>query len=118
MAAMPRMRRWTDPRDRTRWQVIYAPPVEMDPPAVRTVREGLIFRNESGDLHAPAPYGWDLESLTDGDLEGLLDQARAARAEIHRTAGWGPAPGEEGEGVEDGEGDAPAGGDAPGPTSA
>ena len=77
---------------------VLAGTVELDPPAVRNVREGLIFRSESGDLHAPAPYGWDLESLTDGDLQGLLDQARSARAELHRSAGWGAADEEEGEG--------------------
>ena len=96
--AMPRMRRWTDSRDRTAWQVIYSPGVELDTPAVRNAREGLIFRNESGGdlhLHAPAPYGWDLESLTDSDLKGLLDQARETQAEIHRTAGWGPQDGED-----------------------
>jgi hypothetical protein len=83
------MRRWTDARDKTPWQVIYAPGVEEDPPAVRLGRQGLIFRGESGDFHAPAPYGWNLESLTEGDLEGLLDQARAEQTRVHRTAGWG-----------------------------
>jgi hypothetical protein len=97
MAAIPRMRRWTDSRDRTPWQVIYSPGVELDTPAVRNAREGLIFRSESGDLHAPAPYGWDLESLTDRDLQGLLDQARETQAEIHRTAGWGTPQDEQGE---------------------
>jgi hypothetical protein len=97
MAAMPKMRRWTDPRDRTRWQVIYSPGVEEDPPAVRHTREGLIFRSDSGAFHAPAPYGWDLRDLTDGDLQGLLDQARQAREEMHRTAGWGDPTADEGE---------------------
>src|SRR5687768_17287578 len=93
MAAMPKMRRWTDPRDKTPWQVIYAPGVEEDRPAVRHAREGLIFRSEAGDFHAPSPYGWDLEDLTESDLQGLLDQAREQREEMHRTAGWG-VPGE------------------------
>jgi hypothetical protein len=83
------MRRWTDPRDRTAWQVIYAPPMAEDPPSVRLEREGLVFRGDAGDFRAPAPYGWDLESLTEGDLQGLLDQARTAAEELHRTAGWG-----------------------------
>jgi hypothetical protein len=85
----PKMRRWTDPRDRTAWQVIYEPPTAEDRPSVRLEREGLVFRGDAGDFHAPAPYGWDLESLTEGDLQGLLDQARSAAQELHRTAGWG-----------------------------
>jgi hypothetical protein len=92
MAVGPKMRRWTDKRDRSAWQVLYAPGVEEDPPAVRHLREGLVFRGDQGDFHAPAPYGWDLASLSEGDLEGLLDQARAAAAELHRTAGWGEPP--------------------------
>ena len=103
MAAMPKMRRWTDPRDRTAWQVIYSPGVEEDRPAVRHAREGLIFRSDSGDFHAPAPYGWDLQTLTDGDLQGLLDLARETQEEIHRTAGWGiPAEEDAGEGEPEG----------------
>jgi hypothetical protein len=87
--------------------VIYAPGVEEDPPAVRHGRQGLIFRSESGDFRAPAPYGWDLESLSERDLEGLLDQAREERARVHRTAGWGSEP--QGEGQEERkEGDEPA----------
>ena len=93
MESTPRMRRWTDPRDRSRWQVIYAPGVGEDTPAVRHTREGLIFRGDAGDFHAPSPYGWDLESLSESDLQGLLDQARELHEQIHRTAGWGlPAP--------------------------
>jgi hypothetical protein len=83
------MRRWTDPRDRTAWQVIYEPPTAEDRPSVRLEREGLVFRGDAGDFHGPAPYGWDLENLTEGDLQGLLDQARFAAEELHRTAGWG-----------------------------
>src|SRR5262245_46166437 len=89
MSAKPKMRRWTDPRDWRAWQVLYAPGVEEDPPSVRHQRERLVFRGDQGDFHAPAPYGWDLESLSESDLQGLLDQARAAAAELHRTAGWG-----------------------------
>ena len=93
MAAKTRMRHWTDPRDRSAWQVIYEPPTSEDTPAVRLGREGLVFRGERRDFHAPSPYGWDLESLTEGDLQGLLDQARSAAEELHRTSGWGaPAP--------------------------
>jgi hypothetical protein len=91
MAEPPRMRIWTDARDGARWEVVFVPGVEEDPPSVRHVREGLLFRGEAGEFHAPSPYGWDLEDLTDDDLAGLLDQARRERARMHKTAGWGEA---------------------------
>lgn len=90
--AIPRMRRWTDPRDGSEWEIVFAPGVEEDPPAVRHMREGLVFRGAAGDLRAPSPYGSDLEDLTEADLQGLLDQAREEREQRHRSAGWGTAP--------------------------
>ena len=95
MGARPKMRRWTDARDRAAWQVLYVPPTAEDPASVRAGREGLVFHGEDGDFQAPAPYGWDLESLTDGDLQGLLDQARTAAQERRRTGGWGVQPDDE-----------------------
>lgn len=92
MTTIPWMRRWIDPRDGAEWELVFAPGVEEDPPAVRHLREGLIFRGEAGAFHAPAIYGWDLEDLTDGDLQGLLDQARSAKRRAHSTAGWGSVP--------------------------
>ena len=89
MTAQPKLRRWTDARDGSHWEVLFVPGVEEDPPAVRHVREGLLFRGENGAYHAPSPYGWDLENLKDADLQGLLDQARAAKAHTHAHAGWG-----------------------------
>jgi hypothetical protein len=89
--AEPRMRIWTDARDGARWAIVFVPGVEEDPPSVRYVREGLLFRGAAGEFHAPSPYGSDLEYLTDEDLAGLLDQAREARARIHKMAGWGAA---------------------------
>jgi len=82
MNAIPFMRRWTDARDGTVWDVVFSPGVEEDTPAVRQLREGLTFRGSGvGDeFRTPSPYRWDLESLTDADLQGLLDQAREARA--------------------------------------
>lgn len=90
MSAPAKLRRWTDARDGSAWEVLFAPGVEEDTPAVRHLREGLVFRGPQGEaLHAPAPFGWDLESLSEGDLQGLLDQARQAKRLAHREAGWG-----------------------------
>jgi hypothetical protein len=89
MAAMPRARRWTDPRDGSEWEIVFAPGVEEDTPAVRNMRRGILFRGEQGEYHAPAAYGWDLEGLTEPDLQGLLDQARER---IHGGAARAPRP--------------------------
>lgn len=69
-------RRWTDPRDGREWTIRFNPGVELARPRERSFRSRLIF--ESGDerYHTGSVYGADLESLTDRDLEGLLDQAR------------------------------------------
>jgi len=82
VSAIPFMRRWTDARDGTVWDVVFSPGVEEDTPAVRQLREGLTFRGAGigEEFRTPSPYRWDLESLTDADLQGLLDQAREARA--------------------------------------
>jgi hypothetical protein len=80
---------WTDPRDGKTWEVVFAPGVEEDAPAVRQLREGLVFRSDGVELHAPSPYGWDIEDLTEADLQGLLDQAKVERARMEAGAGWG-----------------------------
>ena len=76
--AIPLNRRWTDPRDGTEWELIYEPGVEEDEPEVRSFREGIRFRSGDDELKVPAVFGADLHTLTDRDLEGLLDQAREA----------------------------------------
>jgi len=104
MSARPHMRRWTDRRDGREWRILYEPGVEEDPPTVRYAREALVFEGEGGPIRAPAAYGSDLADLSDPDLQGLLDQAREAKAERHASAGWGTAPASaEGEGAGDGE---------------
>lgn len=89
-------RTWTDPRDGTEWTVTYNPAVELARPEERVRRSRIVF--EAGDrrLRADAVYGSGLETLTDQDLQGLLDQAREARDEGEETP-WGTeeeAPGE------------------------
>jgi hypothetical protein len=83
MSVEPRMRRWTDRRDGRAWRILYAPGVEEDTPAVRHARSALVFEEEREGggvpLRAPAVYGSDLVDLSDGDLQGLIDQAREAR---------------------------------------
>jgi hypothetical protein len=79
-------RRWTDPRDGTEWEIHYNPPVELDTKRVRDFRERLMFRSGDGAWDVPAVYGSDLETLTDADLQGLLDQARD-RPEDEEAAG-------------------------------
>jgi len=97
MTVEPRMRRWVDARDDSRWDVVFAPGVEEDPPPVRHLRGGLIFRGEGGRFRAPAVYGSDLEDLTDVDLQGLLDQARQRKETEHGSSGWGAARAREAE---------------------
>ena len=72
-------RRWTD-RDGTEWSVEWNPSVELDVPEVRRLREGLYFRSGDSVHKAPAAFGSDLDDLSDADLQGLLDQAREAKA--------------------------------------
>lgn len=81
-------RTWTDPRDGSEWTITYQPGVELSRPDDRRIRNRLIL--ESGDerLHAEPIYGDRLEELTDGDLKGLLDQARRREAGGRETA-WG-----------------------------
>lgn len=75
-----RSRRWTDPRDGTEWEIVHNPPVELDTRRVGSFRSRVIFREHDGEasFSAPSAYGTDLETLTDADLQGLLDQAREA----------------------------------------
>lgn len=89
-------RTWTDPRDGTEWTVTYNPAVELARPEERVRRSRIVF--EAGDrrLHADAVYGSGLDTLTDDDLQGLLDRARAVRSEEDETP-WGAeeeAPGD------------------------
>lgn len=73
---------WTDPRDDREWTVTYNPGVELARPRERAMRSRMIFESEGGQrFHTDAVYGGDLESLSDEDLQGLLDQAREAGAE-------------------------------------
>jgi hypothetical protein len=89
MSMHGRSRSWTDPRDGKNWEIVFAPGVEEDAPAVRHMREGLVFKSDGVELHAPSPFGSDIEDLTEGDLEGLLDQAKVERARMDATGGWG-----------------------------
>ena len=75
--AHPKCRHWTDPRDGTEWELVWEPGVEEDDPEVRRMREGIRLISADEELKIPAVYGWDLNALSDHDLEGLLDQARA-----------------------------------------
>lgn len=88
---MSRMQRrsWTDRRDGREWEVLYEPPVELDNRRVRAFRERLLLRSGDETLAVPAVYGADLATLTDGDLEGLLDQARRSTGDDPRE-GKGP----------------------------
>jgi hypothetical protein len=81
--AEPRSRRWTDPRDGSEWEILHNPPVELDTRRVGSFRSRVIFREYDGEASysAPSAYGSDLETLTDDDLQGLLDQAREAARE-------------------------------------
>jgi len=76
--AIPKSRIWTDPRDVTEWELVYEPPVEEDEPEVRRFRAGIRFLTSHIELKVPAVFGSDLHTLTDTDLQGLLDQARRA----------------------------------------
>ena len=78
--AHPKCRHWTDPRDGTEWELVWEPGVEEDDPEVRRMREGIRLVSADDELKIPAVYGSDLNALSDHDLEGLLDQARGARA--------------------------------------
>lgn len=73
-------RSWNDPRTGRRWTVVHNPGVELARPRERTFRSRIVFESEDGDYsyRADAVFGTDLATLTDGDLEGLLDQAREA----------------------------------------
>ena len=76
--AIPRNRIRTDPRDGTEWELVYEPPVEEDEPEVRRYRAGIRFLSRHTELKVPAVFGSDLHTLSDADLQGLLDQARKA----------------------------------------
>lgn len=72
-------RAWTDPRDGREWIITHNPAVELARPKERQQRSRLVFETDEGArLHTDAIFGSDLESLTDADLQGLLDQAREA----------------------------------------
>ncbi len=81
-------RSWTDPRDGTEWEISYNPGVELARPEERAQRSRLVFESGGERHHADAVYGGDLESLTDEDLQGLLDQARG-REESSKDTPWG-----------------------------
>lgn len=71
---------WNDPRTGRRWTIVHNPGVELSTPRERRFRSRILFESERGErLHTDAVFGTDLATLTDGDLEGLLDQAREAR---------------------------------------
>ncbi|MGD2067278.1 MAG: hypothetical protein PVI57_01235 [Gemmatimonadota bacterium] len=79
MASEPtRTRSWTD-REGNEWEVAYNPGVELDTRRDRAFRERIVFRRPEVEHHAPAAFGSDLEAMGDGDLQGLLDQARERR---------------------------------------
>lgn len=80
-----RRRRWTDPRDGREWTIAFNPGVELSRPRERAFRSRIIFESRDERYHTGSVYGADLETLTDRDLEGLLDQAR-------RTADPGERP--------------------------
>ncbi|HZD06504.1 MAG TPA: hypothetical protein VE173_16445 [Longimicrobiales bacterium] len=82
-----RSRRWTD-RDGTEWEIVHEPPVELDNLRVRRLRERLVLLSGREKLQVPAAYGADLTSLTDGDLQGLLDQAREGREARGSASPW------------------------------
>jgi hypothetical protein len=77
--AVPLSRRWTDARDGKEWDLVWEPGVEEDDPGTRRMREGIRLVSGDDELKIPAVFGSDLNALTDHDLEGLLDQARARR---------------------------------------
>ena len=68
-------RSWKD-REGTEWEIVYNPSVELDTRRDRSFRERILFRSGAHEYHAPAAFGSDLDALSDGDLQGLLDQAR------------------------------------------
>ena len=73
--ANSRSRRWAD-RDGTEWEILYDPGVELDTPRDRAFRKRIVFRAGEKRFHAPAAYGSDLDTLSDADLQGMLDAAR------------------------------------------
>ena len=89
---MQKTRRWRD-RSGTEWEVVYNPSVELDTSPVRQFRERILFRGGGDEYHAPAAFGSDLEALSDGDLQGLLDQAREQQE--GETSPWQTALDEE-----------------------
>lgn len=87
-----RTRRWTD-REGGEWEVVFNPSVELDTQRDRTFRERILFRGAEGEYHAPAVFGSDLSTLSDDDLQGLLEQAREAQSD--RGSAWSSPPGKD-----------------------
>lgn len=85
-----RRRSWTDDRDGREWEILYEPPVELDNRRVRRFRERLVLRSGEETLVAPAIYGSDLDTLTEADLRGLLDEARSEADDDGPWQGEGP----------------------------
>lgn len=85
-----RRRSWTDARDGREWEIRYEPPVELDNRRVRRFRERLVLKSGEETLTAPAVFGSDVETLTDDDLRGLLDQARRSQQDEDPWRGEGP----------------------------
>lgn len=84
-------RRWTDTRDGRRWTITHNPAVELARPKERALRSRIVFESEDGEkLHAEAVYGTALATLSEADLQGLLDQAREGS-----EGGEAPRSGEE-----------------------
>lgn len=80
-------RTWTDPRDGREWTITHNPAMELARPKERAFRSRLVFESDHGErLHTEAVFGSGLGSLTDDDLQGLLDQAREASGE--GNGGW------------------------------
>ena len=52
--AHPKCRHWTDPRDGTKWELVWEPGVEEDDPEVRRMREGIRLISGDEELKIPA----------------------------------------------------------------
>lgn len=87
-------RRWTDSRDGREWTITFNPGVELARPRERSFRSRLIFECGGERYHVGSVYGADLESLSDRDLEGLLDQARRSAEEREGGEGGESEPAE------------------------